>query len=133
MIEGIVVDILKVKWRSFIKKNFFGQIAKFAVYFLISIYCFVIRPVGTGTECVPLVEPNITTNGNWTNLDTMTTSILNGLNMASSGPDSVTIPPDISATMPIPLEENGEAGDAGGDEAGDEDGGEEESQEEDED
>ena len=52
MIEGIVVDLLKVKWKTFIKKNFFGQLIRFAFYFLITLYCFVTRPVGKGTECL---------------------------------------------------------------------------------
>ena len=70
MIEGIVVDLLKVKWKTFIKKNFFGQIIRFAFYFLISLYCFVTRPVGKGTEC-------LMSNGtNWTSLDIINNSSL---------------------------------------------------------
>lgn len=55
LIEGIVVDLLKVKWRCFIQKNFMNQIARFVVYFLIAAYVFIVRPSnGHGNECVPL-------------------------------------------------------------------------------
>ena len=55
LIEGIVVDLLKVKWRCFIQKNFMNQIARFVVYFLIASYVFIVRPSnGHGDECVPI-------------------------------------------------------------------------------
>ena len=87
LIEGIVVDLLKTKWRCFIKQNFFNQIFRFTIYFLISLYCFVIRPVGTGTECVPI--------GNSTDLMDMASNITNfstleAMTTASLFPDGVT-------------------------------------------
>ena len=53
LIEGIIVDLLRVKWKTFIRGNFFRQIARFFVYFLISMFVFVVRPTGGGWECVP--------------------------------------------------------------------------------
>ena len=52
LIEGIVVDLLRVKWKTFIRGNFFRQIARFSVYFLISMFVFIVRPTGGGWECV---------------------------------------------------------------------------------
>ena len=46
LIEGIIVDLLRVKWKTFIRGNFFRQIARFFVYFLISMFVFVGWPFG---------------------------------------------------------------------------------------
>ena len=43
LIEGVVVDLLQTKWKSFIKKNFFIQMAMYSVYFVISLFVFVSR------------------------------------------------------------------------------------------
>ncbi|XP_071749408.1 transient receptor potential cation channel subfamily V member 5 isoform X2 [Lepeophtheirus salmonis] len=45
LIEGVVVDLLQVKWKSFIKKIFFRQLVIFTFYFIISTFCFVNRPL----------------------------------------------------------------------------------------
>ena len=34
LIEGVVVDLLQTKWKSFIKRTFFRQIFTFFIYFL---------------------------------------------------------------------------------------------------
>ncbi|CAG0889066.1 unnamed protein product [Cyprideis torosa] len=44
MMEGVIVDLLKVKWNSFVKLRFFRQFALFGVYFLFSLVAFVLRP-----------------------------------------------------------------------------------------
>ena len=38
LIEYVVVDLLKVKWNSFVRREFFIQMAIFAVFFGISKY-----------------------------------------------------------------------------------------------
>ena len=43
LIEGVIVDLLQTKWKSFIKKNFFIQMAMYSVYFVISLFVFVSR------------------------------------------------------------------------------------------
>lgn len=60
LIEGVTVDLLKTKWNSFIKKNFYRQIAMFTVFFLISAFCFVSRPMTPGISCVN--QTALTTN-----------------------------------------------------------------------
>ena len=90
MIEGIVVDLLKVKWKTFIKKNFFGQLIRFAFYFLITLYCFVTRPVGKGTECL------LSNETNWATLDV--TSNLS-LDLSLDYLDSTNESSDISKEM----------------------------------
>ena len=44
LIEYVVVDLLKVKWDSFVKKEFFTQLYTFVVYFFLAAACFILRP-----------------------------------------------------------------------------------------
>ncbi|XP_076364510.1 LOW QUALITY PROTEIN: transient receptor potential cation channel subfamily V member 5-like [Tachypleus tridentatus] len=44
MLEGLLIDLLHCKWNTFVKFRFYKQFATFAVYFLISLTCFVLRP-----------------------------------------------------------------------------------------
>ena len=62
LIEGVVVDLLLTKWKSFIKRTFFRQIFTFFIYFLISTYCFVKRPNGLGEHCVAMANQTNTTS-----------------------------------------------------------------------
>lgn len=66
LIEGIIVDLLKTKWNSFIKKTFYRQIMMFTAYFLVSSFCFISRPAMPLAECVNITS--MSTNA------TMTTS-----------------------------------------------------------
>ena len=34
LIEGVVVDLLQTKWKSFIKRSYYRQLITFIVYFL---------------------------------------------------------------------------------------------------
>ncbi len=59
LIEGVVVDLLLTKWKSFIKKTFYRQIAMFTVYFCIALYVSIVRPAPPFPDCV---FPNATTS-----------------------------------------------------------------------
>lgn len=67
LIEGVIVDLLQTKWKSFIKKEFFRQLYTFTVFFLISTYVFVTRPQAQGVTCV-----NMTAVTNASTLSTAT-------------------------------------------------------------
>ena len=44
LIEGVVVDLLQTKWKSFIKRSYYRQLITFVVYFLLSSFVFILRP-----------------------------------------------------------------------------------------
>ena len=44
LIEYVIVDLLNVKYKTFIKKIFFKRFAVFMVFFFISLFVFVTRP-----------------------------------------------------------------------------------------
>ena len=52
LIEYVVVDLLKVKWESFVRREFFIQMGIFSVFFLMSMLTYVLRtrPLGTCRE-----------------------------------------------------------------------------------
>ena len=43
LIEYVIVDLLKAKWNSYIRKSFFRQFFAFSVYFLISTVAYTLR------------------------------------------------------------------------------------------
>ena len=45
LMEGPIIDLLHAKWNAFVKFRFYRQFICFAIYFLISITAFVIRPI----------------------------------------------------------------------------------------
>ena len=53
LIEYVVVDLLKVKWESFVKREFFKQMFQFTIFFVLAMVAFLLRPVPTG-RCSPL-------------------------------------------------------------------------------
>ena len=75
LIEGIIVDLLKTKWNSFIKKEFYRQIYTFTIYFFISTFCFVSRPMTPGITCVNASATTVMTTLNYTNGTTLMTPI----------------------------------------------------------
>ena len=50
LIEYVIVDLLKVKWNSFVKRTFYTQFFIFVMFFFLSSCCFVLR------EQTPLQE-----------------------------------------------------------------------------
>ena len=44
LIEYVIVDLLKVKWNTFVKREFFKQMAQFTFFFSLAITAFVTRP-----------------------------------------------------------------------------------------
>lgn len=44
LLEGMLIDLLKTKWNTFVKFRFYRQFILFSCYFLVSIVCFTLRP-----------------------------------------------------------------------------------------
>lgn len=44
MLEGVLIDLLKTKWNTFVKAKFYRQFYIFTCYFLISLAAFCLRP-----------------------------------------------------------------------------------------
>ncbi|KAJ2943871.1 hypothetical protein O0L34_g8197 [Tuta absoluta] len=44
LLEGMLIDLLKTKWNTFVKFRFYRQFLLFFCYFLISLVCFTLRP-----------------------------------------------------------------------------------------
>ena len=59
LIEYVVVDLLRVKWNSFVKREFFTQMFIFTVFFFLSMYSFLVRPLPRGV-CNPETPTNST-------------------------------------------------------------------------
>ena len=101
LIEGIVVNILQTKWKCFIRREFFKQIFIFFIYFCLSMFVFVSRPMRAGEHnCVPknetgtglfaesvfnmtTIPPDVTTTSSLVNTDFMTT-VADMINMTTT-------------------------------------------------
>lgn len=101
LIEGIVVNILQTKWKCFIRREFFKQIFIFFVYFCLSMFVFVSRPMRASEyNCVPknetgtglfaesafnltTIPPDVTTTSSLVNTDFMTT-VADMINMTTT-------------------------------------------------
>ncbi|XP_050352578.1 transient receptor potential cation channel subfamily V member 5 [Nymphalis io] len=44
LLEGMLIDLLKTKWNTFVKFRFYRQFISFSFYFVISLICFTLRP-----------------------------------------------------------------------------------------
>ncbi|VVC93017.1 unnamed protein product [Leptidea sinapis] len=44
LLEGMLIDLLKTKWNTFVKFRFYRQFILFSCYFLVSLVCFTLRP-----------------------------------------------------------------------------------------
>ncbi|XP_037940165.1 transient receptor potential cation channel subfamily V member 5 [Teleopsis dalmanni] len=44
LLDGVVIDLLKTKWNTFVKSRFYKQFYMFAFYFLFSLVSFISRP-----------------------------------------------------------------------------------------
>lgn len=42
--DGVLIDLLNAKWKTFVKSKFYKQFFTFAFYFLITLVCFTLRP-----------------------------------------------------------------------------------------
>ena len=60
LIENVVVDLLRVKWNSFVKREFFKQMFIFSIFFFLSMFVFLVRPIPRGV-CNPEDPANSTT------------------------------------------------------------------------
>lgn len=48
LLEGVLIDLLKTKWETFVKAKFYRQFYIFSVYFFISLFAFGLRPKAIG-------------------------------------------------------------------------------------
>ncbi|XP_072935457.1 transient receptor potential cation channel subfamily V member 5-like isoform X2 [Epargyreus clarus] len=93
LLEGMLIDLLKTKWDTFVKFRFYRQFIFFSFYFLVSIICFTLRPgppdrpsnstivnstAGTLVNDTELVVDNCTMIHNSTEFDTGAGEVLNG-------------------------------------------------------
>ena len=63
LIEYVIVDLLKAKWNSYIRKSFFRQFFAFSIYFLISTVAYTLRHNQvTEQPCPTNSTTNSTTN-----------------------------------------------------------------------
>ena len=101
LIEGIVVNLLHTKWKCFIRREFFKQIFIFFIYFCLSMFVFVSRPMRASEyNCVPknetgttlfaesvfnmtTIPPDVTTTSSLVNTDFMTT-VADMINMTTT-------------------------------------------------
>jgi transient receptor potential cation channel subfamily V protein 5 len=99
LIEGIIVNILQTKWKCFIRREFFKQIFIFFIYFCLSMFVFVSRPMRAGEyNCMPkngtglfadsvfnmtTATPDVTTTSSLVNPDFMTT-VADMINMTTT-------------------------------------------------
>lgn len=44
LLDGVLIDLLKTKWNTFVKSRFYRQFYLFATYFLVSLVSFLLRP-----------------------------------------------------------------------------------------
>lgn len=58
LLEGVLIDLLKTKWNTFVKAKFYRQFYFFFCYFLVSLFAFGLRPRAYGE----LEEENVTRN-----------------------------------------------------------------------
>ena len=78
LIEYVVVDLLKVKWASFIRREFFKQMFIFLVFFFLGMFCFVVRPYPKGT-CKLNLGNSTEFENETTTTTTMMTEIISGI------------------------------------------------------
>ena len=69
LIEYVIVDLLKVKWESFIRRTFYRQFITFTMFFLVSTAVFTLRPnMETSASWACTNSTNFTDIANVTNL-----------------------------------------------------------------
>ena len=73
LIEYVIVDLLKAKWNSYIRKSFFRQFFAFSVYFTISTVAYTLRHNQQTEQPCPA---NSTLNSTDLNMTSTTTSLL---------------------------------------------------------
>lgn len=50
LLDGILIDLLKTKWNTFVKSRFYRQFYLFTSYFLVSLISFLLRPGPIGMD-----------------------------------------------------------------------------------
>lgn len=79
LLEGVLIDLLKTKWETFVKAKFYRQFRIFAVYFLISLFAFGLRPKAYTEEIETGASRNSTSMGNGTTNALVKTFAVNNL------------------------------------------------------
>lgn len=69
LLDGVVIDLLKTKWDTFVKSRFYKQFYMFSFYFLFSLVSFISRPGpkeneedGDDDQEKVTDKPNVTSN-----------------------------------------------------------------------
>lgn len=44
LLDGVLIDLLKTKWNTFVKSRFYQQFHLFSVYFMFSLVSYTLRP-----------------------------------------------------------------------------------------
>ncbi|XP_048481884.1 transient receptor potential cation channel subfamily V member 5 isoform X3 [Plutella xylostella] len=70
LLEGMLIDLLKTKWNTFVKFRFYRQFILFSCYFLVSLVCFTLRPGPPPERAVNGTALNSTLTANDTELVT---------------------------------------------------------------
>ncbi|XP_069120807.1 transient receptor potential cation channel subfamily V member 5-like isoform X4 [Argopecten irradians] len=66
MMDGVVVNLLKEKWKTFVRFRFYRRFAIFAVYFILFLVVFLLRP---GDDMCPSRTVNVTGSENITTVE----------------------------------------------------------------
>lgn len=61
LLDGVVIDLLKTKWDTFVKSRFYKQFYMFTFYFLFSLVSFISRPGPDEKDEDEEAEPERTT------------------------------------------------------------------------
>lgn len=84
LLDGILIDLLKTKWNTFVKSRFYRQFYLFTSYFLVSLVSFLLRPgpnVSDDNGNENSVEDG--TNGNSNNIHPNDNNHINAVNISN--------------------------------------------------
>ncbi|XP_048481882.1 transient receptor potential cation channel subfamily V member 5 isoform X2 [Plutella xylostella] len=91
LLEGMLIDLLKTKWNTFVKFRFYRQFILFSCYFLVSLVCFTLRPGPPPERAVNGTALNSTLTANDTELVTESQNCTLTINGIQFDPGSVEI------------------------------------------
>lgn len=62
LLDGVLIDLLKTKWNTFVKYRFYKQFFCFTIYFVISLLTYILRPGPESTHDFPSNKSVINNN-----------------------------------------------------------------------
>jgi hypothetical protein len=81
LLDGMLIDLLKTKWNTFVKSKFYRQFYQFTLYFFISLVAFTLRPGNPNKEKDGGKNKTMEDHGHHENL-TKVTKLLEVLNLS---------------------------------------------------